>query len=222
VCIGGIYALERVARDSPTDHPTVMEVLTTFVREHSREQRPSSAGDKPDADAPGRGIRPDVQAAVTVIGRRNPRHDRQPLNLYRASLSGANLAYADLTEARLMRANLTGANLIRASLSGANLTGPFLVDGHLSGAILDNARLLNANLSGADLTRAVLSGADLTDADLMGADLTRANLTRAGLTRANLTGALRPPDAVVPEGWQRDTGSGRLKRTDTGPEEAGD
>ena len=38
VRIGGIYALERVARDSARDHPTVMEVLTAFVREHSREQ----------------------------------------------------------------------------------------------------------------------------------------------------------------------------------------
>ena len=40
VRIGGIYALERVARDSVKDHPTVMEVLTAFIREHSREQWP--------------------------------------------------------------------------------------------------------------------------------------------------------------------------------------
>ena len=32
VRIGGIYALERVARDSVRDHPTVMEVLTAFIR----------------------------------------------------------------------------------------------------------------------------------------------------------------------------------------------
>ena len=40
VRIGGIYALERVARDSAKDHPTVMEVLTAFIREHSREPWP--------------------------------------------------------------------------------------------------------------------------------------------------------------------------------------
>ena len=45
VRIGGIYALERVARDSRRDHPTVMEVLAAFVREHSREQWPPSADD---------------------------------------------------------------------------------------------------------------------------------------------------------------------------------
>ena len=40
VRIGGIYALERIARDSARDHPTVMEVLTAFIREHSHEQWP--------------------------------------------------------------------------------------------------------------------------------------------------------------------------------------
>jgi hypothetical protein len=49
VRIGGIYALERVARDSAKDHPTVMEVLTAFIREHSREPRP-----EPGPDPPGR------------------------------------------------------------------------------------------------------------------------------------------------------------------------
>ena len=40
VRIGGVYALERVARDSARDHPTVMEVLSAFIREHSHEQWP--------------------------------------------------------------------------------------------------------------------------------------------------------------------------------------
>jgi hypothetical protein len=35
VRLGGIYALERIAKDSERDHPTVVEVLSAFVREHS-------------------------------------------------------------------------------------------------------------------------------------------------------------------------------------------
>jgi hypothetical protein len=42
VRIGGIYALERVARASVRDHPTVMLVLTAFIREHSREPWPAA------------------------------------------------------------------------------------------------------------------------------------------------------------------------------------
>lgn len=35
VRMGGIYALERIAVDSQRDHPTAVEVLSAFVREHS-------------------------------------------------------------------------------------------------------------------------------------------------------------------------------------------
>src|SRR6516225_2261792 len=45
VRIGGIYALERIARDSAKDHPTVMEVLAAFIREHSHEQAPAPEHD---------------------------------------------------------------------------------------------------------------------------------------------------------------------------------
>lgn len=35
VRLGGIYALERIAVDCARDHPTIAEVLSAFVREHS-------------------------------------------------------------------------------------------------------------------------------------------------------------------------------------------
>ena len=66
VRIGGNYALERVARDSARDHPTVMAVLTAFIREHSHEQWPVPERHT-DPAAP-RATRPDVQAALTVVG----------------------------------------------------------------------------------------------------------------------------------------------------------
>lgn len=82
VRIGGIYALERIAHDSARDHPTVIEVLIAFVREHCHEQWPPLPADyQPGAARPRRATRPDVQAAMTVVGRRNPRHDRQRVNL---------------------------------------------------------------------------------------------------------------------------------------------
>jgi Pentapeptide repeats (8 copies) len=136
VRIGGIYALERIARDSPRDHPTIMEVLAAFIREHSREQWPPA---KAEAEPPPRVVRPDVQAGVTVIGRRIIRYDSQLINLEAAGLYRADLSFAKLTDAWLAGAKLTDASLI-----GADLT--------------------NAVLSGADLTQA-----DLTEADLTGA-----------------------------------------------------
>ena len=222
VRIGAVYALERIARDSPTDHPTVMEVLSAFIREHSRERWPPPAADE-SGTHPVLQTRPDVQAAITVIGRRDTKRDRD-----RVDLTDANLPFADLTGAELFYADLTGADLARAKLPLARLTLADLTNADLSEANLSEANLTDAKLTGADLTgadltdadltRARLTGVDLTGAHLTGADLTGADLTGADLTGADLTGARSPPDAAVPEGWQRDTRpgrSGRLKRADT-------
>ena len=90
VRIGAIYALERIARDSAKDHPTVMEVLAAFVREHSNEQWPRPL---PEAGAaiPQRTTRPDVRAAVTVIGGRDSTRDQERIDLTGANLTRANL-----------------------------------------------------------------------------------------------------------------------------------
>jgi len=237
VRIGGIYALARIARDSARDHPTVMEVLSAFVREHSREPWPPlPADDQPGAAHPERVTRPDVEAAVIVVMSRNARHDRQRVHLAAANLAGANLIYANfahailngtiLTGAHLGHANLTYAIAYDADLTSADLTSANLTDATLIGATCANARFVGANLAGANLTSADLTSADLggatcanarfAGADLTGADLGLVNFNRADLTGADLTDALWPREAVVPEGWERDTGSGRLRRANTG------
>jgi uncharacterized protein YjbI with pentapeptide repeats len=195
VRIGGIYELERIARDSARDHPTIMEVLAAFVREHCREQWPPA---EEGAELPQRATRPDVQAAATVTGRRTTRHDSQPINLAgvdltRVDLSGADVSGADLSGANLTRANLTRAKLVDAHLDSANLTSADLTRADLTRADLTHAWLLYANftsafLGGAILTRAVLNEAKLRHAVLNGTNLTDANLSDANLSDAKLNG----------------------------------
>jgi uncharacterized protein YjbI with pentapeptide repeats len=197
VRLGGIYALERVARDSPRDHSTVMKVLAAFIREHSHDQWPSTP---PDSDAvPQRKTRPDVEGGLTVIGRRNSSADRDLIDLTGADLAGAHLNGADLNGADLNGADLNGArlngaNLGWARLNGANLTRAHLTAAdltraHLNWADLTGAHLVEANLVEANLVDAHLTGADLTEADLFGAHLNWARLTGANLTGARLIGA---------------------------------
>ena len=221
VRIGGIYALERVARDSARDHPTVMEVLTAFIREHSHEPWPSP---DPGGREQQRSTRPDVQAALTVIGRRNTELDIQQIDLARAFLPGANLSFAKLAGADLREANLDGANLSFAKLAGADLREANLDGANLTLAELMRADLRGANLVGAELVSVSASAADLgiidvrtnlRDADLRGLDLGRADLTDARLDGAVLTDARWPITVPGPQGWKRDTDSGRLKREDT-------
>jgi Pentapeptide repeats (8 copies) len=204
VRIGGIYALERIARDSARDHPVIMEVLAAFIREHSDEQWPLP---EPGAETPDHATRPDVQAAATVIGRRDVSRDREPANL-----AGADLTGAHLTSAHLTSADLTGANLTIADLDGAHLSGAHLTSANLTSADLTGADLTGADLTGADVSGADLSGVDLASAHLNGADLSGTRLSGANLSGAHLTGALWPDDAVPPPGWQREPDSGRLRR----------
>jgi Pentapeptide repeats (8 copies) len=225
VRLGGIYALERIAQDSPRDQPTVMEVLAAFIREHSCE--PWSAPQLPDTPTPKHTMRPDVQAALTVIGRRDATHDRQSIDLNATDLRCADLNFAQLSGAFLARANLSGAGLQHASLDHAkmglaNLSGALLTSVNLTGAGLPAANFARADLSNANLNGALLHSANLTDAsvvfaDLRGAELTHADLTGAFLSGAdfagaNLDGVLWPPDVSVPSGWQRDVNSEHLIR----------
>lgn len=205
VRIGGIYALEHVARDSARDHSTVVEVLAAFIRERSGRLR-------------GPRTHSDVQAALTVIGRRDSTRDREPLDLSNAHLPLADLSKAKLSQANLFGVTLDSADLRAADLGSAILGGADLTGAHLNGADLrraylthaklNGAYLIKANLNAANLLRADLTGADLKDADLTGADLKDAILTEAKLTSADVTGARWPVDMPVPVGWERRPESG--------------
>ncbi|MCG5216530.1 pentapeptide repeat-containing protein [Streptosporangium sp. KLBMP 9127] len=179
--LGGIYALERIARDSARDHPTVMEVLTAFVREHSREAERDEAG-----KANPRVLRTDLQAALTVIGRRVVGQDSPGV---RIDLSGADLAGATLAGAHLTRAHIIGSDLTHTNLTRLDLTDGYLIGSDLTDTDLTYANLTRVHLTGAYLTDATLTNADLTRATLISAHLTGANLTGADLLATNLTRA---------------------------------
>jgi hypothetical protein len=187
VRLGGLYALERLAEDSPRDHQTVYDVLTTFVREHDPELS-VKVDDLPDSPAS------DVQAALTIIGRRNATRDVYvpDLRMIRtpgADLSAANLSKSILRGAYLWGADLNGVNLLHASLGGADLSSTSLIEARLGGADVIGARLRNADLSVANLQHAYLTGSDLSEANLRGADLRGAYLSGTNLRGADLRGA---------------------------------
>ncbi|MBD2079732.1 pentapeptide repeat-containing protein [Leptolyngbya sp. FACHB-17] len=112
-----------------------MEVLTSFIQEKSPlpdyakpTEQQTTDSDKPTTS----GITKDVQAALTVISRRDIRNDPegalQRIDLSRTDLSGADLSEANLSKAKLYfaclyKANFTGANLSKAQLNATELSG---------------------------------------------------------------------------------------------------
>jgi uncharacterized protein YjbI with pentapeptide repeats len=193
VRMGGIYALERIAKESEEDYWPIMEVLTAYVRKNARRKKEEAEASKGGDSESVLGLPdPDIEAVCSVIRRRDRYYGRGEDD--RLELSGTNLQAVLLEGAELTRANLSGADLRRANLEQATLTRADLYKAdlgpaHLKGANLNEASLYEVNLSGANLTEASLKDTVLADADLSGATLVRVDFTGANLRGAALWGA---------------------------------
>jgi hypothetical protein len=195
VRLGGIYALERIAKDSPADRRTVAAVLAALVRTHAPwmvgapngPEHPSATVDERLPWLEHRAV--DVQAALWVLSRRPP--SRDPLQLY---LSRVDLRAAFLRDARLPNTALRHANLARALMPGIDLSRSDLEDTDLRNTDLRAAQLTHASLYKAHLQNADLGGANLQRADLRGANLQGANLQGADLIDVRVDAATVWPD----------------------------
>src|SRR5260370_37202567 len=82
------------AQESEKDHGPIMEVLTTYVREHAPTKRTIKTKKTEIISAP----RADIQAILTVIrrGRTFKKGEDERLYLFRTDLVKANLTFAHL------------------------------------------------------------------------------------------------------------------------------
>lgn len=198
VRLGGVYALERIAKDSERDFDTIMETLAAFVRD--RAPWPPRGMDVETAEAIGpEGLSPppiDVVATLTVLARAIPldHHLRNPGDPMRIDLRTTNLCGLDLPNAQFAGFRFDNAHLDGAFLRGGNLKKASLQEACLKGALLWDTDLESATMSGAHLGQArlgstCLNGADLSDANLEGAILFGSRLENAHLFAAQLAGA---------------------------------
>jgi Pentapeptide repeats (8 copies) len=158
--LGGIYALEQIAIDSPTKYQwIVVEILSAFVREKSLIDSP----DEPSGN-PGKGSYKKetiaIHAALNVIGLGLKKIKQDPpgkkvnlrrVNFLKIELENAQLNSANLSESNLSHSNLSHSNLSHSNLNGANLSRANLNGANLNGANLSKCNLSRANLNGANL-----------------------------------------------------------------------
>ncbi|MER7500899.1 pentapeptide repeat-containing protein [Nonomuraea pusilla] len=188
VRLGGIYALERISRSSTADRRTIGEILAAFIGHRARDPERDAQHAHRTATGPGSSVNlslraPDIHAALTVLGRRDPVRG-QVLRLDRLVLPKANLASARLRDVDLHFSDLTEVSFVGVDLTRADLTGV-----RLAGAILADAILYQADLRDAVLTGVIAEGVDLRGTDLSKADLRNANLRGARMDYADLRGA---------------------------------
>nr|WP_242028139.1 pentapeptide repeat-containing protein [Pseudanabaena sp. FACHB-2040] len=202
VRLGGIYTLERIAKDSPEKLWIVIEVLAAFIRERAplKAEEPSGGINEYVIPPPiSQMIKDtDIEALMLIM----PKIYLDPSSTTFKRLRGESDIQVALTaivrltqekevnqslnfvETNLIRCNLSGANLHGADLRGANLYKSNLIRTDLS-----DARFSLAELNRADLSEANLSGAEFGVSTLKGAQLHRANLKGATFLNANLSGS---------------------------------
>jgi hypothetical protein len=201
--VGGIYTLERIAKDSPRDRNIVQAIIGAHVRRHApwlvgspEVQHPTPTVDRQLPWMEHR--RPNIQAAMWVLGRRPRSRPAWQPYLSRVDLRGVFLA-GKLSNAMFRHANLARANMPNVELDDADL---------------EDADLREANLQGARLT-----GANLRKAHLQGADLRGADLRGVGHEGADFTGARANPQTSWPDdlGPDRRREAGIVEEAETSP-----
>lgn len=121
--LGAIYALERIARDSWKDHWPIMEVLTAYIRESSPITEDVTLPD----------ITVDIQAILTVIGRRNKKWiKRERAHGHRLNLTKSNLTQIEFSE---------GADFSFTDFSQSNIVFAEAIDVDFSHSKFDSAYL---------------------------------------------------------------------------------
>ena len=186
--LGAIYELQNLAEDDLSQfHVRTMRMLCAFVRFPPHE---ADDGSLPNGDPCSQALRPDVQAAMEVIGSRTDQHtelesdahyvpDLRQANLVRLELRDSNLSGINMGGSRLWGANLMGADLSRSELQYTDFSSPWVVRGH------DFAELTSQEGSFVDRTTAIFSSQTL----LIGTNLSHTKMLKANLSGSNLQGA---------------------------------
>lgn len=193
--LGGIYALERISKESNTDYWAIVKILTAYVREKSLIHEEQNEDKR---------ISTDIQVILEVLFKHEHPYtdiiDLQNVNLKEAQLFRTHLEWVNLEKANLESADIAASNLESAHLEEANLKRAYLSGSNLKWAKLRGSNLERAILSGADLEEAKLVKTNLRMASLNGANLKKATFKDADLTNADLQGTdLREAFFLTPD-----------------------
>ena len=182
IALGGVYGLERTARDSERDHWPVIEVLLAYLHTNAPQDEAKEReqlGQQARVPLP-----PLIQAVITVLSRRQREFDppREYLDLSNLYLGGARLE-----NARLQDSNLSGTRLILSDLMWARFDNSDLSGVRFTGSDMSNATLRSVKAQGTHFNEALLNNADLRGAVLKYVDMTGTALVGTRLEGVDLS-----------------------------------
>jgi uncharacterized protein YjbI with pentapeptide repeats len=192
--LGALYSLERLLRGSERDQRAILETLCAYIRENSPAELPE---DKKEAEellsreiSPAQTKRNDVQAAITIVGRRpqqlQTRSQREGWNL---DFRETNLAGYDFSKLNFDQSDFSGSFLNGAKLMSANFARSVFAHTNLSGADMTNSNFRASTFEKCKLKRALVQGTDFSHSRIAETDLRDANVSSFNICGANLAEA---------------------------------
>jgi uncharacterized protein YjbI with pentapeptide repeats len=177
--LGGILALERLARTSAADRQTVVRFLSALLPRGRPEEK-----DRQRSPA-------ELSAIINALGELRHIESDEELSLVRLSL--ADLEPVSL---RTVTTDMTGCELQRLTLHDSRLTGSSLADGYLEDVdirfsqcerlMARGATFRRCDMSWCSLAESVFIGADMSGVSLVGSNLNQTLFIGANLRGANL------------------------------------
>jgi hypothetical protein len=175
--LGALYSLERLLSESEKDQRAILETLCAYVRENSPlqtlddEQRKGLfRGDI--TPVPTR--RSDVQAAITIIGRRPKQvQSRAEGEDWRLDFRDANLVGYYFSKLNFDRSDFTGS-FLNSVLCSTRMNRTCFRLSHFK-----HCNMKKATIENTDFSLTTIEDTDLRDANVVSFDITGANLENA-------------------------------------------
>ena len=215
VRLGGIYALGRLARETKSEHPKIMDIVAAYIRQGSKDYAKmlvakaagvewdkkegakmldddllAAPGDLENVVAKIENMPIDLEAAIAVIRERDVASDKK---------LGADGFLFDLSNSYMKNVDFSNTSLRRVNLSDCQIHGGIFTKTDLSGAIM-----VKSNFAGSDFAKACFRDAQMKGVILDDADLAQAK----GLTQAQIDsttsggGTMLPPSIKEPDDWE--------------------
>ncbi len=194
--VGGIYSLERIAKDSDDDYEKIMDILCAYVRVTALKKY--------------KAIREDIQGAIDVLGTKKKsllfwRRDKFRVNLENCNLSGYRFSelnfntYTDSSngtifdKSKFYKSKFYKTDLSYASFDNSNLTEADFEEAELKGARFEKANCRDAVFKNANFCDAVFK-----ETKVHGADFSKAKY----LTQNQVNEMIGDKRTKVPKGMK--------------------
>ena len=212
---GGIYVLEKIAKDNPERRSTIMKIMTSYIRGetyrifHKQLRKETNLTEEELVEKlveklAKEPMPSDIEAAIEVIRERQTDNDESLKNnekrsksnfrfdlsnayIFNANLGGNSDKFSNFLKTNFSNSKMVQCRFDRSDLSGSSFVSSDLRRSSFIDSTLENCEFKETNFAECDLQGCKLQGCDLTDAK---------NLTQKQIDSANIDEATKLPEGI--------------------------